>query len=146
MKKLLFIAVLLICLSATAQKGKWERIKALKVAFITEKLDLSEKESQEFWPVYNAFEEKTNTIRHKEMKSLRKEIRENTDTMSDNEALVLIERFRKAENEMHRLRIEFSEKLSKIIPPKKIIKLRLAEEDFRQQMFEEYKKRRKERG
>ncbi|MFD2727286.1 sensor of ECF-type sigma factor [Hyunsoonleella rubra] len=146
MKKLLFIAALLLCLSAAAQKGKWERIKALKIAFITEKLDLSEKESQQFWPVYNAFEEKTNNIRHKEMKSLRKEIRANTDTMSDNEALVLIERFRKAENEMHKLRIEFSEKLSKIIPPKKIIKLRLAEEDFRQQMFEEYKKRRKERG
>ena len=34
-----------------------DKIKTLKIAFITEKLDLSEKEAQQFWPVYNAFEE-----------------------------------------------------------------------------------------
>ena len=43
------------------------------------------------------------------------EIRDNLDTMSDNEALAIIERFKKAEDQMHNLKTEFSSKLSKII-------------------------------
>ena len=38
-------------------QGNRDKIKTLKIAFITEKLDLSEQEAQKFWPVYNAFEE-----------------------------------------------------------------------------------------
>ena len=38
-------------------------IKALKVAHITEKLDLTEKEAQQFWPIYNAYDEKMGTLK-----------------------------------------------------------------------------------
>lgn len=33
-----------------------ERIQALKIAFITQKLNLSPEEAQTFWPVYNRYE------------------------------------------------------------------------------------------
>ena len=59
MKRLIPILVLLIGLSGYAQRdGRMnERIKAQKVAFITEKLSLTAEEAQQFWPIYNAFEE-----------------------------------------------------------------------------------------
>lgn len=147
MKKLLYICILLMSISAFAQKqGKKERIKALKVAFITEQLSLSEKESQEFWPIYNTFEEETNKIRFEEIRTIRKDIRDNMETMNNDEAKALINRLDTAENRMHELRMGLSKKLLNIIPAKKIIQLKMAEDDFRRKMLEEYKKRKRERG
>lgn len=120
MKKLLCICLLLVSINAWAQKeGKRERIKAIKVAFITEQLNLSEKESQEFWPVYNTFEEKTNTIRFKEVRAIRKKIRDNFDTMSNANASTLLNELNAAEIRMHELRMGLSKKLLNIIPAKK---------------------------
>lgn len=145
MKKSLLIFLLLISLNVIAQNNR-ERIKALKVSFITERLDFSEKEAQQFWPVYNNYEQKMSQIRHHEIKEIRKAIKENIETMSDDQARELIDRLKKAENDSHELRMAFSDKLSNIISPKKIIQLKLAEDDFKRKMFEEYKKRGKERN
>ena len=146
MKKLLPIFLLLLSLNITAQHKNRERIKALKVSFITENLDLSEKEAQEFWPVYNNYEKQTSSIRFKEVKALKKEIKENISTMTDEEASAFVTKLNDAETRMLKLRMEFSEKLSNIIPAKKIILLKIAEDDFKKKMFEEYKKQRKKKG
>jgi Skp family chaperone for outer membrane proteins len=76
-----------ICI-AQAENGqengkRFQRIEAIKIAYITRELDLSPEESQKFWPLYNnyseelkkarqenandeiAFEEKSLTIRKK---------------------------------------------------------------------------------
>lgn len=146
MKKIICLAILLVSMNAIAQRGdKRERIKALKVAFITEQLGLTTEEAQGFWPIYNTFEEETNAIRFKEMRVIRKDIRENLDSMNDTEANALIKRFNTAEDRMHKLRMELSEKLARIIPPKKIIQLKIAEDDFRRKMLNEFKKRKRER-
>ncbi|PWH83178.1 sensor of ECF-type sigma factor [Algibacter marinivivus] len=145
MKTLLPIILLLVSLNITAQhNNKRERIKALKVSFITEKLDLSEKEAQLFWPVYNNYEARNSEIRFKEVRAIRKEIRDNIETMSDEDAKALIKKLNDAETRMHKLRISFSEKLMGIIPAKKIIQLKIVEDDFKKKMLEEYKKRKKE--
>lgn len=61
MKNLLLIIALIFSFSFVhAQddgKGpKGEKIQALKIAFITQKLDLTVDEAQKFWPVYNRYE------------------------------------------------------------------------------------------
>lgn len=146
MKKILPILLLLMSLSISAQSNKRERIKALKVAFITENLDLSEKEAQQFWPVYNAFEKEVSALRYNEFKVIRNEIRDHRDTMTDDMAKTLLERHEKAEIKMHKIKKEFSNNLSNILSPKKTILLKLVEEDFKKKMFEEFKKRKRERG
>ena len=146
MKKILpFILLLFISLNITAQHKNGERIKALKVSVITEKLDLSEKEAQQFWPIYNAHEKETSAIRFKEVKAIRQEIRENIATLTDDKANELLTRLNSAENKMHELRMEFANNLSGILSPKKIILLKIAEDDFKKKMFEEFKKRKRER-
>ena len=145
MKKLFPILLLFVSLNITAQHKNRERIKALKVSVITEKLDLSEKEAQQFWPIYNAHEKETSAIRFKEIKTIRKEIRKNMDTMTNEKASELLTKLNDAETRMHKLRMEFSKKLSSIISAKKIILLKIAEDDFKKKMLEEYKKRRKEK-
>ncbi len=146
MKKLVPILLLLISLNLTAQHKNRDRVKALKVAFITEKLDLSEKEAQAFWPIYNAFESKRANIKYNELRGIKKEIDEKIETMTNAEASKLITRINNAENEMHELKMEFSKKILEILPSKKVILLKTAEDDFKRKMFEEFKKLKRERN
>jgi len=135
--------MLFVSLNITAQHKNRERLKALKVSVITEKLDLSEKEAQQFWPIYNAHEKEMSAIRFKEIKSIRNEIRENIDTMTDEKANELLIKLSKAENKMHKSRMDFANNLSGILSPKKIILLKIAEDDFKKKMMEELRKRKK---
>lgn len=146
MKKLLPIILLLVSLNITAQHKNRERIKALKVSFITEKLDLTEKEAQKFWPVYNAHEEEISTIKYKEIRSIRKEIKSNADTMTNEKASELLKKLNNAEIRMHNLTINLTNNLNGILPPKKIILLKIAEEDFKRKILEHYRSQKKERN
>lgn len=141
MKKIILpILLFFFSLNILAQQNRG-KIKALKISFITEKLDLTEQEAQQFWPVYNDYEKVTSKIRHQDIRSIRQEIGENIDTLTDEKAKHLITKLNEAENALHKQRMELSAKLLKIIPPKKIILLKIAEDDFKRKMMERYRKR-----
>jgi Skp family chaperone for outer membrane proteins len=143
MKKTILIALLFLSINVIAQHKNWDHIKALKVSFITEELELSEKEAQKFWPLYNDYEKKTSDIRYHELRAIRKEIKENSNTLTDDQAKILIDKISNAENRLHELKTNFTTKISTVISPKKIILLKVVEEDFKRKMFDELKKRKK---
>ena len=76
MKKLIFIFCL-VCVSMTVsaqpqeRKEMKEKIKTMKIAFITEKLDLSTSEAEKFWPIYNAFDKAQMKLRHEKLEQLK---------------------------------------------------------------------------
>ena len=43
-------------------ESKAERIQALKIAFITQKLQLTADEAQKFWPVYNQYDNEIRSL------------------------------------------------------------------------------------
>lgn len=55
MKHLVPILFLICTLSLRAQEGDGGRIEALKIAYLTKKLNLSPQEAQRFWPIYNNY-------------------------------------------------------------------------------------------
>lgn len=142
---LLNILLILFCFKAFSQT-RHDKIKALKVSFITEKLDLTSKEAQQFWPIYNAYEEKTSQIRHNELRSIRRDVKENLSTLSDVEAKDLLDKLVAAENKLHTEDVNLISNLRPILPAKKIILLKAAEEDFKRKLIDEFKKRRQNRG
>lgn len=132
------ILVLLVFLSgfytSFAQQGK-DRVEALRMAFISKKLELSNAESEKFWPVYNEYNDKVKAIR----KNLRQSYRAKSENMSDKEAEELYQldlQSRQAENDVHRL---YSEKLKAMLGAKKFVKLRLAEEEFKREIIKTLK-------
>ena len=64
MKKILLIAFLVVA-STTLSAQNNERIKAFKMGYITEQLNLSTAEAEKFWPIFNEFEDKTQAIKRK---------------------------------------------------------------------------------
>ena len=146
MKRLIPILVLIIGLSSYAQRDGSvnERIKAQKVAFITEKLNLTAEEAQQFWPIYNAFEEKRKSIKSGQLRKVKMKIRQNPD-MSDREASKLLDQILDAENEIHNAKMKLAEDLQSVLSPKKIIRLRATEDEFNRELLQHLKKMRERR-
>jgi len=145
MKRLLPFLIALISISSYAQQNSGERhnrIKTLKIAFITEKLSLTEVEAQKFWPIYNAFDHKTTKIKFQDIRKIRQELRQGIETMSDEKANDLLNRFMDAENRLHIERTELVKKLRSVISAKKIILLKTAEDDFNRKMLDRFKNQR----
>src|SRR6187397_2237939 len=56
--RLIFTILLMACFIAPArsqQANDGERLEALKIAYLTKKLNLKTEEAQKFWPVYNEY-------------------------------------------------------------------------------------------
>lgn len=134
---LLFIATTISVFSQGEEKR--ERIKALKIAFITERLELTEIEAQKFWPIYNAHEKEVEMLRHN-ARDKRRNLK--METLTENEAKKALIDFIAFEKEQQELKTQFVENLLTAIPAKKIIKLRLAESEFKKRMIQEMKSRR----
>ena len=83
--------------------ARFEKIKALKTAHITNVLNLTSKEAEQFWPIYNASEEKINQLK-KESRELRKKVMLNFESLSEAEAMKIVKRSMALETDMHRLK------------------------------------------
>ena len=137
-KATIILFVILTSWSTFSQNSdKRERIKALKVAFITEQLALTETEAQKFWPIYNAYETEKDLQRrlgydkHKQI----------SEEITEAQAKVILNDLIKFEKERQNFRVDYIESLMKVMPAKKVIKLRTAEDEFNRKMLHEYKKR-----
>lgn len=144
MKKLLVPIFILFVTVTFSQKPNWEKIKSLKVAYITEHLDLSSKEAQEFWPVYNSYEEKRYALRKKEHIEVRDKIKD-ANTLSEKQARELLARLIQLEEEEEELDKAFLLDISKVISAKKTLLLMRTEEDFKRQLIKQYRQKRGDR-
>jgi Spy/CpxP family protein refolding chaperone len=145
-KQILPVLLLLSSFSFYAQsenmKEKKEKIKALKVAFLTTELDLTAKEAEKFWPVYNSFDDRQFDIRHTKMKAYKTRMNELAlDKMSEKEASILLTQMQNTDEELYLLRKDFTQSLKKVLPAIKIVKLRVSEEDFNRKLLHQYRDR-----
>jgi Spy/CpxP family protein refolding chaperone len=143
MKKSTYIFILALCFSLVsfAQQNR-EKINALKIAHITQELDLTSNQAQKFWPIYNAYESKTAELRQAEGAANRKTDFKN---ISETDSKKFIENMLKMEAERTSLQKKFITELYNVISAKKIIILIQAERSFKLKMIEEYKGRLKNR-
>jgi hypothetical protein len=138
MKKIIII-LFFISAGLFAQPDRHEKIRTLKIAYITQELSLTSSEAEKFWPVYNAHDFKITEIRRSERRDVGSKLRDGIDTLSNEDANALIDRWLQIESETLKLRQELVLDLRKVLPPKKIIRLRKAEEDFKRRLLERYK-------
>lgn len=146
LKKILPILLLLTSFHFFAQsadmKEKKEQIKALKVAFLTTELDLTTKEAQKFWPIYNTYDDAQFEIRHQKMRAFMHQMNDVAlDKISEKEALNLLNKMEDTDEELYFLRKKFVKDLKEILPAIKILKLRKSEENFNRKLLHQYRDR-----
>lgn len=146
--KMKIYTILLVLLStitfAQGNPEKREKVKALKVAFLTEKLALTSEEAQKFWPIYNAFEEKQFDIRHKKLRSLNQQLVDNNDEkFTDQMAQQLLSQYENNEEELYQLRKKFNKDLLTVFSPKKVLLLKKYEDEFNRNLLRQMRERSK---
>jgi len=127
----------LTALSAQNRRGEVEqKLEARRIAFLTQELDLSVSESQQFWPLYNAYV--------KEQKKLRKKYKKKEDNkMKD--ADEKLEGMLAYDEEMSALKKTYTKKFKQIIGADKTLKLIKAQRKFREKLLKKVKERRKQK-
>jgi len=142
--KLITLLLLLLSVASFAQPGsrfkeKKEQVKSLKVAFITNELDLTPEESAKFWPIYNAFEDKQHEIRKQKLKVYMDRADNSVDKLSEKDATTLLNQMESTEDELYQLKKKFITNLKSVLPATKILKLKKAEEEFSKKLLQQYR-------
>lgn len=96
-----------------------EKIQALKIAFITQKLNLTADEAQKFWPVYNQYDQEVRGI-------------DKTNVIP-------------AEEKLLNIRKKYQPSFEKVLGQQRLNKLFNAERDFRAVLIQRLKNRQGQR-
>ena len=144
MKKLTYtLLIFFITVSSIVAQhhGKREKLKAYKTAYLTEQLDLSPKEAEKFWPVYNTYEKKYFQLKVNKMTEMRNLIKEQGgfEDLTEEEANLLLSKLSANEQAILNAKKDLYTKLKKIIPAKKILMLNKAEHDFNRKLLSDYR-------
>ena len=134
--------VVMLCLSLTLHaqqptESKREKIEALRVSYITQKVNFTTPEAQAFWPLYNEMNDKLDAAR----KAFRQQYNKNTnyDFATDKEAEAYLSAELALKQKEFELYKEYYEKFKKILPIKKVAALRRAEEEFKHEIIKSLK-------
>lgn len=140
MKKLIIITALLIAFAQITygQYGR-ERLQSARIAFITERLNLTPETAQKFWPVYNQINQRKQELRKEEF-SLRRSI--STRELSEDEAKKLLEDIYAVKEQQLALEIEASTQYQDVLSAVQILQLMKVEEDFRRMVIDQLRERR----
>ncbi|TBW28975.1 hypothetical protein [Gramella sp. KN1008] len=145
MKKLIIIFLVFLTVPAAiaqdSDSEKWEQIKALKVAYFTQELNLNDKVAQKFWPIYNRYEKARRDLHKREHIDI-----ENVECINEAQANELLNEFLSVENEEYKIKKQLFRDLKEIISAKDIIKMHKLEDEFHKKLIKEYrsKKERKD--
>ncbi|UJH91996.1 hypothetical protein LZ575_05035 [Antarcticibacterium sp. 1MA-6-2] len=113
-----------------------EKIKALKVAFITEGLNMSTELAQKFWPIYNRYEQQKWALYRREHIDLN-----DAASISESKAEEMLKEYLAVEKEEYIIKRELFSDLKKFLTAKDIIKLHKLEADFNKKLLKEYRTR-----
>ncbi len=148
MKRLLIIACCVLSLGALAQEVDeqvvqdpqvQEKIKNLRIAYISDKLGLTPDQAEKFWPIYREFSDKRREIRQ-ELVDARKELKtDNPDPAKQEELVKLGLAVKQRELDLEKT---YSERLLRVISAQQILTLRKAEGDFQRIIIEQIQQRR----
>ncbi len=134
-----WISILLLCFFAVTGHAQDEpdipegsplaqRVEAIKIAFITEKLQLTPRESQEFWPIYNEYQD--------EQKKIRKSYRfsDSFSTMTDKQAEQMLNDHLEMEQRLLDVKRDYVKRMRSAIPVRKVAMLGRVENEFRKEL------------
>lgn len=147
MKKIIWLALLFILglnyLTAQNDQNKHENFKAYKIAYLTQELDLTPKEAEIFWPLYNAYGKKVYELKVAGIRNQKRQINEKggIDSLDEKDANKYIANLIENEEEFVKLKKEFYNELKNVLTANKILKLYNAENEFNRRLLSEFRRR-----
>ena len=115
-----------------SQQGRerQNKIYAAKVAFFTERLQLTPGEAEKFWPVYNDYQNQRDKI-IQDRKNTTEYYIKNANNLSDKEIDQILNDYINYQKKETALLENFNNQLKTILPERKVIKVYITEIQFR---------------
>lgn len=137
---LIIIMTLTFTWSAAGQekgrKNDWQdRIKAEKIAYLTDAMDLTSAEAEKFWPVYNRAEAETRACWKLVMEAYRALEASIESGKDDKEIKGLLDKYLDAREKGDGIERKYTTEYRKILSNDKIARLYIGEENFRRQQI-----------
>lgn len=127
----LTLALTFVITSTDAKtNGKDDKIKAKKVSFFTQKLNLNSDEATIFWPVYNEYQEKKDDL-FDQRKNIYTEFSKSLGGMSNREVNESLDKLTTIAKDEALLLETYIAKFKDILPEKKVAKLFVVEEEYK---------------
>ena len=126
---LFFVSLASVPVQAQQNPSRAERLNAQRVAFITERLQLTPEEAQKFWPVYNEYRDKKMKLEKQKVKLVR-DYSSRESTLTDKEAAKIAGEYVALEQKQADLLVAYNKKFLEVLPPQKVLRLYRAENQF----------------
>ena len=111
-----------------------EKVRQLRIAFLTQELDLTVEEGQQFWPLFNEFEHAKDGI-NGQIQNVRMEVKKNKKA-STGKVEEGIRQMADLRRQLVDLEEQFMLDALQILGPEKTVKLAKAERKFKQKLLE----------
>ncbi|MBN1107431.1 MAG: hypothetical protein JXR66_04040 [Bacteroidales bacterium] len=147
MKKLILISALTALLATpwlSAQNPAMERMESYKIAFFTQRLNLTPGEATKFWPLYNELQGKRAAIQT-ERAQLNRRVNQQPDKLGDEELTAICDKLVELEVRESDLTVKFHEQIKRVLPPIKVFRFYRAENQFKTMLLKQLQERREER-
>lgn len=137
-RRLLVFILVAFSFSLSAQTDSEKALKAEKVTFITNKLQLTPEEAKVFWPIYDEYWERKISILN-ERRKIVDEFAKDMDKLSEADIVNYTNRYANSNKQEAELFSEFNIKLRAILPPKKIMLLYQSNYEFKDYLLKKVK-------
>ncbi len=147
MKKVIYVFICFLLLgnsiNGQVRKGNKEKIRTLKIGYITEQLELTEAEAEKFWPIYNLYDKQLMSLKTEERNLLKKQLKNsnNLDALSEKESKDVVAKILLLSESFYETKQQMFQKLAKVISYKKIIKLEITEKEFNRKLIRKLRKK-----
>jgi hypothetical protein len=141
----LIVMMILSSLRVSAQNPNLEKLNSYKIAFFTQKLNLTSQEAEKFWPLYNDYQDRKNKIQVERVQMTRDFV-QNGANMSDKDLTEMGEKYFGLEVKEAALSQEFYNNMKVALPPLKILKFYQAENQYKLVLLNELQQRRQIRN
>lgn len=115
-----------------------DKVKAMKIAYLTSELELTTEEAEKFWPVYNEYTAKKEDY-YKTLKKSKKE-HNNIDELSDSQLEEMYQAHFKLKKQLLELENTYHAKFKNVLPARKVYQLHHSEETFKRELLKKIKK------
>ena len=144
MKNITFIIMLSLPFFVFSQEmnelnERRKRMQTRKIAFVSNSLEISPKQSESFWPIYNVYSSELKSI-HLKKKKVRRNYMLNKQSMNDVELGLVIDSLFNLDQEYLDLKIKYVKQFSNIISKKQMFELYVIEENFKKDLLRKIKK------
>ena len=124
------------------QRDIQARLESAKIGIITERLNLSTRQAQNFWPLYNELSNKKKELKIELAKA---KIDIQHSELNDENANAILELYLNNKQKELDLEREYMGKFKEVITPKQAVQLIKVEEDFKKMILQKLRERQQNR-